>query len=115
GSFPVNHFYLAAYLWIRTQHAAHAIVHFGTHSTQEWTPGKERGLWAFDDPNLLVGNVPVIYPYIMDNIAEAVHVKRRGLGVIVSHQTPPFSPAGLSGDFIRINDAIREYESLDEG
>ncbi|WP_396957151.1 cobaltochelatase subunit CobN [Nitrosomonas sp.] len=114
-SIPVNHFYLAAYLWIRTQHAAHAIVHFGTHSTQEWTPGKERGLWAFDDPNLLVGNVPVIYPYIMDNIAEAVHVKRRGLGVIVSHQTPPFSPAGLSGDFIRINDAIREYESLDEG
>lgn len=112
---PVNHFYLATYLWIRTQQPAHAIVHLGTHGTQEWTPGKERGLWAFDDPNLLVGNVPVIYPYIMDNIAEAVHVKRRGRGVIVSHQTPPFSPAGLSDDFAHINDTIREYESLDEG
>jgi cobaltochelatase CobN len=91
---PLNHYYLATYLWIREQHRAHAIVHFGTHGTQEWTPGKERGLWAYDDPNLLVGNVPVVYPYIVDNIGEAIHVKRRGRGVIVSHQTPAFSPAG---------------------
>ena len=112
---PLNHFYLATYLWIREQQKAHAIVHFGTHGTQEWTPGKERGLWAYDDPNLLVGNVPVVYPYIVDNIAEAIHVKRRGRGVIVSHQTPAFSPAGLSDDFMKINDAMREYQSLDEG
>ena len=112
---PLNHYYLATYLWIREQHRAHAIVHFGTHGTQEWTPGKERGLWAYDDPNLLVGNVPVVYPYIVDNIGEAIHVKRRGRGVIVSHQTPAFSPAGLSDDLVRINDAIREYGSLDEG
>ncbi len=92
---PLNHFYLATYLWAREQHGADALVHFGTHGTQEWTPGKERGLWAFDEPNLLVGDTPVVYPYIVDNIGEALHVKRRGRGVIVSHQTPPFSPAGL--------------------
>ena len=112
---PLNHFYLATYLWAREQHAAHAIVHFGTHGTQEWTPGKERGLWAYDEPNLLVGNTPVVYPYIVDNIGEALHVKRRGRGVIVSHQTPAFAPAGLSEDFVRINDLIREYQSLDSG
>ncbi len=112
---PLNHFYLATYLWAREQHAAHALVHFGTHGSQEWTPGKERGLWAYDEPNLLVGNTPVVYPYIVDNIAEALHVKRRGRGVIVSHQTPPFAPAGLSDDFVRINDMIREYQSLDSG
>lgn len=112
---PLNHFYLASYLWAREQHAAHAIVHFGTHGSQEWTPGKERGLWAYDDPNLLVGNTPVVYPYIVDNIGEALHVKRRGRGVIVSHQTPAFAPAGLSDDFVRINDMIREYQSLDAG
>lgn len=112
---PLNHAYLAQYLWIREQWKADAIVHFGTHGTQEWTPGKERGLWAYDDPNLLVGNVPVIYPYIVDNIGEAIHVKRRGRGVIVSHQTPAFSPAGLSDDFIKINDQIREYQQVDEG
>lgn len=112
---PLNHAYLAAYLWIREQFAADAIVHFGTHGTQEWTPGKQRGLWAYDYPNLLVGNTPVIYPYIVDNIGEAIHVKRRGRGVIVSHQTPAFTPAGLSDDFVAINEMIREYLALDQG
>lgn len=112
---PLNHSYMAAYLWIREQFSADAIVHFGTHGTQEWSPGKERGLWAYDYPNILVGNVPVIYPYIVDNIGEAIHVKRRGSGVIVSHQTPAFAPAGLSEDFVTINEMIREYHALDQG
>ncbi len=112
---PPNHFYLAAYLWVREQHAADAIVHFGTHGTQEWTPGKERGLWAYDDPNLLVGNVPVVYPYIVDNIAEAMHVKRRGRGVIVSHQTPPFAPAGLADELSALGALLREHDVVDEG
>ena len=112
---PLNHFYMAAYLWIKDVYKADAIVHFGTHGSQEWTPGKERGLWAFDYPNILVGNTPVVYPYIVDNINEAIHVKRRGRGVIISHQTPAFAPAGLSDDFIKINDLIREYRSLDQG
>lgn len=112
---PLHHAYLATYLWVREQFKADAIVHFGTHGTQEWTPGKERGLWAYDAPNLLAGNTPIVYPYIVDNIGEALHVKRRGRGVIVSHQTPPFAPAGLSDDFVRINDLIREYQALDDG
>ena len=112
---PLNHFYMASYLWVREQYKADAIVHFGTHGSQEWTPGKERGLWAYDDPNILVGNTPIVYPYIVDNISEAIHVKRRGRGVIVSHQTPAFAPAGLSDDFVKINDLIREYQSLDSG
>jgi cobaltochelatase CobN len=109
---PLSHSYMAAYLWIRQQFAASAIVHFGTHGSQEWTPGKERGLWAHDYPNVLVGNVPVVYPYIVDNISEAIHVKRRGRGVIVSHQTPALAPAGLSDDFVRINDLITEYRPM---
>jgi cobaltochelatase CobN len=112
---PLNHSYLAGYLWIREQFAANAIIHFGTHGSQEWSQGKERGLWAFDYPNLLVGNVPVVYPYIIDNISEAIHVKRRGRGVIVSYQTPAFAPAGLSDEFVKINDTIREYRALDDG
>ncbi|MDT3679050.1 MAG: cobaltochelatase subunit CobN [Burkholderiaceae bacterium] len=112
---PPNHFYLAAYLWVRARHAADAIVHFGTHGTQEWLPGKERGLWAWDDPNLLVGDVPVVYPYIVDNIAEAIHVKRRGRGVIVSHQTPPFSPAGLADENAALDALLREHDAVDDG
>ncbi len=112
---PLHHAYLATYLWVREHFQADAIVHFGTHGSQEWTPGKERGLWAYDEPNLLAGNTPIVYPYIVDNVGEALNVLRRGRGVIVSHQTPPFAPAGLSDDFVRINDLIREYLSLDEG
>ncbi|MBW7924283.1 MAG: cobaltochelatase subunit CobN [Burkholderiaceae bacterium] len=112
---PPNHFYLATYLWVRERHRADAIVHFGTHGTQEWLPGKERGLWAHDDPNLLVGNVPVVYPYIVDNVAEAMHVKRRGRGVIVSHQTPPFAPAGLADETAALDALLREHDAVDEG
>lgn len=112
---PLNHHYLAVYLWAREAFKADAIVHFGTHGTQEWTPGKERGLWMYDSPNLLIGNTPVVYPYIVDNISEAIHVKRRGRGVIVSHQTPPFAPAGLPEDVKTLNDLLHQEASLEEG
>lgn len=112
---PMHHYYAAVYLWVREHYQADAIIHFGTHGSQEWLPGKERGLWAYDAPNLAVGSVPVIYPYIVDNIAEAIHVKRRGRGVIISHQTAPLSPAGLSDDFVTINNLLEEYQLLDEG
>lgn len=112
---PMHHYYAAVYLWVREHYQADAIIHFGTHGSQEWHPGKERGLWAYDPPNLAVGSVPVLYPYIVDNIGEAIHVKRRGRGVIISHQTPPFSPAGLSDEFSRINDLLNEHHLLDEG
>lgn len=112
---PMNHYYAATYLWLRTVYETDALIHFGTHGTQEWHPGKERGLWAFDYPNLAVGNTPVVYPYIVDNIGEALHVKRRGRGVIISYQVPSFSPAGLSDDFVALNEHIREYQALDEG
>src|SRR5690606_10466514 len=48
---PLNHAYMATYLWLREQQQTDAIIHFGTHGTQEWTPGKERGLWQYDYPN----------------------------------------------------------------
>jgi cobaltochelatase CobN len=112
---PPSHFYLAAYLWARTQHRADAIVHFGTHGTQEWLPGKERGLSVFDYPMLAVGDVPVIYPYIADNIGEALQAKRRGRAVIVSHQTPPFRPAGLHETLTRLHDLAHAWLAQDEG
>lgn len=112
---PLHHGYLATYLWLREDFGSDAIIHFGTHGSQEWAPGKERGLWAYDYPNLLVGNTPVLYPYIVDNIGEAIHVKRRGRGVVISHQTPTFSPAGLAPELTELNDMLREYHSVDEG
>ncbi|CAG0971999.1 hypothetical protein RHDC4_01339, partial [Rhodocyclaceae bacterium] len=107
-----SHFYLAAYLWARR---ADAIVHYGTHGTQEWLPGKERGLSVFDDGMLAVGDTPVVYPYIVDDVGEAIQAKRRGRAVIVSHQTPPFAPAGLHDALTRIHDLLHAWLAQDEG
>ncbi len=112
---PLNHFYLAAYLWARETHGTHAIVHFGTHGSQEWTPGKERGLSIYDSPYLLLGDVPVIYPYIVDNIGEALQTKRRGRATVISHATPPFAPAGLHGEINRLHDLLHTWLNMTEG
>ena len=110
-----SHYYLAAYLWAREQQASDALVHFGTHGSQEWLPGKERGLSVNDPGMLAVGNLPVAYPYIADNIGEAQQAKRRGRAVIVSHQTPPFKPAGLHQALTQMHDLLHAWLAQDEG
>lgn len=112
---PPDHRYLATYLWVREEHRADAIIHMGTHGTQEWTPGKDRGLWAGDYPFLLVGNVPVFYPYIQDNVAEALQARRRGRAVTISHQTPAFAPSGLYDELRDIHALIHQYAQLEQG
>ena len=108
-----SHYYLAVYLWTR-QHAD-ALVHFGTHGTQEWLPGKERGLSVYDPPLLALGDIPVAYPYIADNIGEATQAKRRGRATIVSHQTPPFAPGGLHEALTHMHDLLHQWLAQDEG
>jgi len=112
---PPNHHYLAAYLYLREALTPHALIHFGTHGTQEWLPGKDRGLSVDDYPLLAVGDLPVFYPYIQDNIGEALQAKRRGRAVIISHQTPPFAPSGLYKELADIHAVLHEYIQLDEG
>ncbi|MFC5300742.1 cobaltochelatase subunit CobN [Azospira restricta] len=110
-----SHYYLAQYLWAREQFKADALVHYGTHGSQEWLPGKERGLAMSDYPMLAVGNVPVIYPYIVDNIGEALQAKRRGRATIVTHQTPAFAPAGLHEATVKIHDLLHAWLAQDDG
>ncbi|CAM2920729.1 cobaltochelatase subunit CobN [Vibrio rarus] len=111
---PPNHLYLAAYLWLQLQYQDNkldALVHLGTHGTQEWTPGKSRGLSRNDFPFLTLGDLPVLYPYIQDNIAEAIQAKRRGRATIISHQTPTFGPAGLYGEYVELNRLLGDYKA----
>ncbi|QTD46372.1 cobaltochelatase subunit CobN [Ottowia testudinis] len=118
------HAYLAAYLWVRegarpdgggATPARDALIHFGTHGTQEWLPGKERGLSVFDPGMLAVGDLPVVYPYIVDNVGEATQAKRRGRAVIVSHQTAPLQPAGLHQRLTELHDLLHQWLAQDEG
>ncbi|MDQ3273075.1 MAG: cobaltochelatase subunit CobN, partial [Pseudomonadota bacterium] len=112
---PLSHNYLATYLWLRTQFGAHSLVHVGTHGTLEWAPGKERGLSAQDDPLLALGDMPNIYPYIMDNLGEALTAKRRGRAVLVSHSTPMFSPAGFRPQVHEMHDLMHDWETVAPG
>lgn len=112
---PPSHSYLAAYLWLRNEFAADALVHFGTHGSAEWQPGKERGLDVVEAPYLVLGDLPVIYPYIVDNIGEALQTKRRGRAVTISHNTPAFGPAGLHGELNELHDLLHQWLSMTEG
>lgn len=112
---PVNHSYLASYLYIKEKQKVDVLVHLGTHGTQEWMPGKERGLSLNDSALLPLGDLVVIYPYITNNVAEAMQVKRRGRGTLISHQTPPFGISGTYKEIGEIMDYINQYKSVDDG
>jgi len=109
---PLSHHYLAVYLWARQ---ADALIHFGTHGTQEWAPGKSRGVDVLDDVLLPLGDVPVVYPYIVDNLGEALTAKRRGRAAMVSHRTPVFSPAGFEARMAHMHELMHEWETVDAG
>jgi len=109
---PLSHHYLATYLWARQ---ADAVIHFGTHGTQEWAPGKIRGPDVLDPVWLPLGDVPVIYPYIVDNLGEALTAKRRGRALMVSHRTPSFAPAGFNAKMAHMHELMHEWETVDPG
>ena len=111
---PPHHQYIAFYLWLRRGFDADFIVHLGKHGTQEWTPGKESGIsrdqcW----PGILIQDLPVIYPYIVDNIAEGSQAKRRGDAVIITHLTPPIVASGLYGNFTHLAETAFNYHQVE--
>lgn len=115
GIVPINHFYLAAYFYARDYWASDAIVHLGTHGSQEYLGGKERGLSMYDQGNLAVWDTPVVYPFIVDDVGEAMQTKRRGRATVIGHMTPPFAAAGLHGDIAVLHELMHQYKSLDQG
>ena len=115
GIVPINHFYLAAYFYARDYWQSDAIVHLGTHGSQEYLGGKERGLSMFDQGNLAVWDTPVVYPFIVDDVGEAMQTKRRGRATVISHMTPPFAAAGLHGDIAELHELMHQYKQLDQG
>ena len=89
-----HHQYLGAYLWLKYDFGADAVIHFGTHGTHEWLPGKSNGLSGDDPPEALIQDLPVIYPYIVDDVGEGLVAKRRGSAVVIDHMIPPLKKEG---------------------
>jgi cobaltochelatase CobN len=104
-----HHQYTAFYLWLQNLVDVHAMVHVGTHATHEWLTGKEIGFTAWDPGEVMVGAVPQIYPYIVDDIGEGLQAKRRGMAALLSHMTPPFDAAGLSPELRILYGLVGDY------
>lgn len=115
GTIPMNHYYLAAYYYVRAYWASDAIVHLGTHGSHEYLPGKERGLSRYDQGNLATADTPVVYPFIVDDVGEAMQTKRRGSATVLGHMTPPFAAAGLQDELADLHELMHQYKSMDEG
>ncbi|MGC2342390.1 MAG: cobaltochelatase subunit CobN, partial [Methyloceanibacter sp.] len=95
---PPRHAYVAFYLWLRERMRVHAMIHLGTHGTLEWLPGKAMALSSSCLPAALLGGLPVIYPFIVNNPGEAAAAKRRLGAVTIGHLTPPLKSAGHAND-----------------
>jgi len=104
------HSYVAFYLWLRH---VHAIVHLGAHGSLEWLPGKAAALSPSCMPRALVGGVPVVYPFIVNNPGEAAAAKRRLGAVTIGHLTPPLAAAAAHGDAMALERLIDEYAAAD--
>ncbi|NLA65184.1 MAG: cobaltochelatase subunit CobN [Leucobacter sp.] len=113
---PIGHHYSGVYRWLREEFGAHAAIHFGTHGSLEWLPGKGLGLSASCQPDIAIADLPNIYPYIVNNPGEGTQAKRRSAAALVGHMSPPLATAGDYGQLSDLDHAIDEYrEAVDGG
>jgi magnesium chelatase subunit H len=101
--------YAAYYKWLQNEFEADALVHFGMHGTVEWLPGSPLGNTGYSWSDILLGNLPNLYIYAANNPSESMLAKRRGYGVLISHNVPPYGRAGLYKELVALRDLIAEY------
>ncbi|MEG4807128.1 magnesium chelatase subunit H [Microcoleus sp. F8-D3] len=101
--------YAAFYKWLQNDWQADAVVHFGMHGTVEWLPGSPLGNTGYSWSDILLGSLPNLYIYAANNPSESMLAKRRGYGVLISHNVPSYGRAGLYKELIALRDLIAEY------
>ncbi|MGW5694976.1 cobaltochelatase subunit CobN [Streptomyces asiaticus] len=114
---PPSHHYLAAYRWMATPTAdggfgADAMVHLGKHGNLEWLPGKNAGLSAACGPDAALGDLPLIYPFLVNDPGEGTQAKRRVHATLVDHLVPPMARADSYGDIARLEQLLDEYAAI---
>jgi len=101
--------YLAFYYWLKQEFAAAAIIHVGKHGNLEWLPGKSLALSENCYPEIALGSLPHVYPFIVNDPGEGSQAKRRSQAVILDHLTPPMTRAELYGPLQQLEALIDEY------
>ncbi|MEO1089710.1 MAG: cobaltochelatase subunit CobN [Pseudomonadota bacterium] len=108
---PPPHGYLAFYVWLRRSFGAHAVIHLGKHGNLEWLPGKALALSGACAPEAMLGPLPHLYPFIVNDPGEGSQAKRRAAAVIVDHLTPPLTRAESHGAYDDLEQLVDEYAS----
>jgi cobaltochelatase CobN len=103
------HGYLAFHFWLRHSFAVDAVVHVGKHGNLEWLPGKGVGLSENCWPDALLGPLPNIYPFIVNDPGEGAQAKRRTQAVIIDHLMPPLTRAETYGPLRHLELLADEY------
>jgi cobaltochelatase CobN len=109
---PPTHHYLAFYRWLDQVWGADAIVHLGKHGTLEWLPGKPLALSASCWPDVAIGEVPLFYPFLVNDPGEGIQAKRRAHAVIIDHLPPPQTRADTYDELARLEQLLDEHSQL---
>ncbi|GGC56962.1 cobaltochelatase subunit CobN [Hoyosella rhizosphaerae] len=114
---PPSHHYLAAYRWVRAAQddggfGAHALIHLGKHGNLEWLPGKTLGLSSHCATDAAIGDLPVIYPFLVNDPGEGTQAKRRIHATLVDHLIPPMARAESYGDIQRLEQLLDEHSNI---
>ena len=107
-----HHGFAAYYTYIQKVFGADAVLHFGTHGSLEFMPGKQVGMSGNCYPDLLIGDTPNIYYYAANNPSEATIAKRRSYANTISYLTPPADNAGLYKGLKELKELIASYQGL---
>lgn len=107
-----SHHYLAAYRWVERGFGAHAVVHLGKHGSMEWLPGKNAALSAECATDQAIANLPLIYPFLVNDPGEGAQAKRRAHATIVDHLIPPMARAETYGDIARLEQLLDEHANI---
>ncbi|NKY32472.1 cobaltochelatase subunit CobN [Nocardia speluncae] len=114
---PPSHHYLAAYRWLSTDiesggFGADAMVHLGKHGNLEWLPGKTLGMSAACGTDAALGDLPLIYPFLVNDPGEGTQAKRRAHATLVDHLIPPMARAESYGDISRLEQLLDEHANI---
>ena len=107
-----HHGFAAYYTYLENIWQADAVLHFGTHGSLEFMPGKQMGMSGTCYPDRLIGTTPNLYYYAANNPSEATIAKRRSYAETISYLTPPAENAGLYKGLRELSDLIGSYQTL---
>ena len=110
-----HHGFAAYYTYLEKIWKADAVLHFGTHGSLEFMPGKQMGMSETCYPDSLIGSLPNLYYYAANNPSEATIAKRRGYASTISYLTPPAENAGLYKGLKELGELVGSYQQLREG